>query len=220
MDDRDLNTLFRTAPGDPPPPTFDLTDVTTASARARARRRSALITVAACVVLALAGFGVSRIPFGGSVSDSQVASGPARPDDASPRLPNAASPSPLQGSGGEVGPRVEGASGCDGVDRELATALADELPSTGRGDAQPGQICSPGSRSAAFRVIDGDRHGLVSVVLTPPGGAVPPPSGDAMAQEPASNGQTIIVYSIPDGSSDPPLPAGLDRIANVLAARF
>lgn len=219
MDDRDLNTLFRTAPGDPPPPTFNLADVTAASARARARRRSALVTAAACVILALAGFGVSRIPFGGSVSDSQVAAGPAQHDDASPRLPNA--PAPMQGSGGsgQVGPRTEATPGCQ-VDRELATALAGELAGTGSGEAQPGQACPAGSRSAAFRVVDGDRHGLVSVVLAPTGSAIPPRSGDAMAQEPASNGQTITVYSVPEGSSDPPLPAGLDRIARTLAARF
>ncbi|GLY67375.1 hypothetical protein [Amycolatopsis taiwanensis] len=213
MDERDLSTLFQAAPGDPPPPTFDLSDVTAASARARARRRSALVTAAACVVLALAGFGVSRIPFTGSSTSQVAGQAPA----AAPHVP-----SPLQGSdrNGQAGPRAEGASGCDQVDSELATALAGELRGTGRGDAQPGRVCPTGSRSAAFRVVDGDRHGLVSVVLALPGSAVPLESGDAMAQAPAAGSGSIIVYSTPDLASDPPLLADLDRIARALAARF
>jgi hypothetical protein len=218
MDEREVGTLFRAAPGDPPLPTFDLADVTAASARSRARRRLALLMAVACVVLALAGFGVSRIQLTGTTSGTSQVAGRRQPDEASGRLPNAFSPSPLQGSG--VSGEIANSSGCDTVDRELATALAGELPAIGVGGPEPGQVCPAGSRSAAFRVVDGDRSGVVSVALAPPGIAVPLDSSGATARETTSSGGSIAVSSTPDPGSAPPLPADLDHIALALAARF
>jgi hypothetical protein len=220
MDERELGTLFKEAPGDPPPPTFDLTDVTAASGRATARRRSALILAAGCVVLVLVGLGLTRLAFTGTTAAPgapQVATGgpPARPSDAS-------TPSPLQGSGGigEAGPRAESTPGCDKVDRELATALAGELPATGATDASPDPACPAGARSAGFRISDGDRRGFLAATVVPPGVALPPASGAASARQQTSSGATLVVSSVPDPGSAPPLESSLRSIALALSPRF
>jgi len=56
MDDRELEAMFAAAPGEPPPPTFSRSDVVTASKRARARRRSAIAAMCACLVVLMGGF--------------------------------------------------------------------------------------------------------------------------------------------------------------------
>ncbi|MFD2417851.1 hypothetical protein [Amycolatopsis pigmentata] len=223
MDERELGTLFREAPGEPPPPTFDLTDVTTASARATARRRSALILAAGCVVLVLVGLGLTRFGFTGTTTSGapQVTTGgppagrPAPPSDAS-------TPSPLQGSGGtgEAGPRAEGTSGCEKVDRELATALAGELPVTGAVDASPDPACPAGARSAGFRISDGDRRGFLSVTLVPSGAVPPPAAGVASIRKETPSGATLVVSSAPDPGSAPPWENHLESIVRDLAPRF
>jgi hypothetical protein len=226
MDERELGTLFKAAPGEPPPPGFTLEDVTAKSARVTARRRSALIIALGCVVLVLAGFGLTRLDFGSTTSNSasepaQVATG-EQPGDAEGRHPNASTPSPLQGSGGtgEDGPRAEGTPGCDKVDRELATALAGELPATGVTGPAPGRGCTTGSRSAGFQVTDGERHGFVSVTLLGSGITFPPESSMVTVQEKASSGGVLVVSSAPDPGSAPPLQGDLRHIALDLAARF
>jgi hypothetical protein len=223
MDERELSTLFRDAPGEPPPPGFDLTDVTAASARAIARRRSALILAVGCVVLVLVGFGLTRLGFTGTTATSgapQVTTGggPAGP---SAHPPGASTPSPLQGSGGigEAGPRAESTPGCDKVDRELAVALAGELPAIGATGASPNPACPVGARSAGFRINDGDRQGFLSATLVPPGAALPPAAG-AMAREQTSSGAILMVSSVPDAGSAPPLENDLRSIALALARRF
>lgn len=221
MDERELGTLFRDAPGEPPPPTFALTDVTIASARATARRRSALILAVGCVVLVLVGLGVTRFGFTGTTATSgapQVTTGgprPAPPSDAS-------IPSPLQGSGGtgEAGPRAEGTSGCEKVDRELATALAGELPATGAADASADPACPAGARSAGFRVSDGDRRGFLLVTLVPKGATPPPAAGVTSVRKETPSGAILVVSSAPDQGSAPPLEARLPSIVLDLAPRF
>ncbi|HKS45562.1 MAG TPA: hypothetical protein VJT49_10695 [Amycolatopsis sp.] len=225
MDERELGTLFRAAPGDPPPSTFTLEDVTAASARATARRRSTLIMTLSCVVVVLVGFGLFRWgPSTGTNTTSgsaQVITG-GQPAQAPERLPNASTPSPLQGSDGtgEAGPRAEGTTGCDKVDRELAIALAGELPVTGASGPSPGRVCTTGSRSAGFQVTDGDRKGFLSVTLLPAGVAVPVEPGAMTAQELAASGATLVISSTPDPGGAPPFQTDLQRVAVALAARF
>src|SRR4051812_6166459 len=109
MDEKELQTLFKAAPGDPPPPGFTLNDVKSASARAKARRRSTVLLAACFAVLALGGLGIVRITHPESMT---TASAPmlsqGQPGDGSARPPKASTPSPLQGSGGtgEDGPRA------------------------------------------------------------------------------------------------------------------
>ncbi|TVT23524.1 flagellar basal body-associated FliL family protein, partial [Amycolatopsis acidiphila] len=115
MDEKELETLFRAAPGEPPPPGFSLSDVTAASARAKERRRSALLLTAACLVAVLSAAGIAGVSYFRSTETST-----AQPVTAPERLPGTSPvPSPLQGSGGngKDGPRAEGTSGCEKVDR-------------------------------------------------------------------------------------------------------
>ena len=147
MDENELGTLFQAAPGEPPPPTFGLADVTAASARAKVRGRS-VVALAMLLVVGLGIFGLTQLKL---ASFPETTSSSGQPGSADARLPKASTPSPLQGSGGtgEDGPRAEGTPGCEKVDRELATALAGELPATGvTGRPSPGRACTTGARSA------------------------------------------------------------------------
>jgi hypothetical protein len=233
MDDREWERMFVAAPGEPPPPTFGTADIVAASRKAEARRRSAIVVICSLFFVVLAGAGVFRlvaIPNLNGNSAAPAQSGVAgQPGDASGRPPNAAGNqdfptlSPMQeGDGsGRNGPRAESASGCDKVDRELATALAGELsvPVTAA-DALPGGVCTTGSRSAAFQV----QGGTVSVTLLPPLIGLPPAQqlpGAVQVQRPAVSGGTLVVVSAPPaGSTAAPLAAEVGRIADTLAARL
>jgi hypothetical protein len=220
MDEHELETMFRDAPGTPPPAAFSLDDVTKASARATARRRTTLLATAACLVAVLCAAGVAGVSYLRSTgTPEQPAAAPARLPDASPV------PTPLQGSGGngKDGPRAEGTSGCEKVDRELATALAGELPATGTAGPEPGYTCPTGTRSAGFHVTQGDRNGFVSVTVFPAGTKVSFPAltrGAVPAQQRTAGGATLIMVTIPDPGSAAPLGDELPRIANALSARF
>jgi hypothetical protein len=221
MDEHELETLLRAAPGEPPPPGFTLADVTSASARATARRRMNVLLAAVCVIAALGAGTIAGLShFRGTVPPTgQPVAAPERPSLASP------APSALQGSGGtgEDGPRANSTSGCEKVDRELAIALAGELPATGVTGPSPGRVCPTSTRSAGFQVTDGDRSGEVSATLFPAGVAVqiPAPSnGAVVAEQQAAGGGTIAVFSTPDGSSRAPLEGTLPAIATALAQRF
>lgn len=220
LDEQGLEALFREAPGAPPPPTFSLDDVTRASARATARRRTTLLATAACLVALLCAAGIAGVSYLRSTGT------PAQPAAAPVRLPEASPvPTPLQGSGGngKDGPRAEGTSGCEKVDRELATALAGELPATGTAGPEPGYACPTGTRSAGFHVTQGDGRGLVSVTLFPAGTKVSFPAlvrGAVPAQQRTASGATMVVVSVPDVGSAAPLGGELPRIANALSAHF
>jgi hypothetical protein len=240
VDERELRSLFTIAPGEPPPPTFDATDVRAASARATARRRTRLLAGGgvAVVVLFAAGLigvllarqvdhgptaGVAGAPAQHQVSGSgQPGQAPMRPPDSggTEGFPNQ---QPEQGGAGpgEDGPRTEGTPGCEKADGELATALAGELPVPGSpAGAGPGRLCTPGARSAGFSV-DG---GSLSVVVLPQGMAnpFPQPAGAAAAagRKTASGGLLLLVSDPHMPGAAPPLAGDLNRIATDLAARF
>ncbi|HVV09633.1 hypothetical protein [Amycolatopsis sp.] len=217
MDEKELEELFRAAPGEPPPPGFGLAEVTGASARAAARRRQLVLLVATCLVVLVGTAGVVGLTYfrSNGTSAAQPALAPARPPDI------LTTPSASQGTGGngEDGPRAESTSGCDKVDRELATALAGELPATGVTGPYPGRGCVAGARSAMFHVPGGS----ISAALIPHGveyrlDQVP---GQVVASQLAQvSSGTIVVVSVPDAGSTAPLSEQLTRIATGLAARF
>lgn len=225
MDDRleehDLEALFRDAPGAPPPPTFSLEDVTKASARATARRRTTVLVTAACLVAVLCAAGIAGVSYFRSTGPStgQPVAAPARPSQTSP------GPTPLQGSGGngKDGPRAEGTSGCEKVDRELATALAGELPATGTAGPEPGQVCATGTRSVGFHVTQGNQSGFLSVTVFPAGVKVALPTltpGTVPAQQRTASGATLVLLAVPDAGSTAPFGDDLPHLASALAARF
>ncbi|WP_158884295.1 hypothetical protein [Amycolatopsis anabasis] len=241
MDERELETLFREAPGEPPPAGFTVTDVTKASARAGIRSRNRVLVAVSCAVVLLAGGGLTGLLLNDGVLE-QTASAPefqSNADSGNPRQPGGGTGrppnavpqegfptySPKQGGdgSGENGPRAEGTQGCDKVDRELATALAGELPVTGL-QASPARWCAPDWRSAAFEVADTGRGGVISATVVPSGQMIKPtglPQGTLVAERAAKGGGTVFVLSVPrTGSVDPPFPNDLDRIVTALAARF
>lgn len=238
MDDRELETLFRDAPGEPPAPTFDVGDIAARSRRATARKQNMIVLACSFGVLVLAGLGTlgvvlnSGLPedtasvAGGAVSDNATKfDAQEQPGDAPGRLPNAGTPegfpdaSPKQG-GDASG---ESTSGCDQVDRELAIALAGELPIAVTSEAQPGRLCAPGWRSAGFHVEDGSASGTVSATVVPAGSAIQlaeQPRGTAIVERPAASGSTVVVLSIPDPGSKAPVADTVESIAAKLAARY
>lgn len=113
--------------------------------------------------------------------------------------------------------------GCVEVDRELAVALADELPvARGLNAAPAAAQCPPGARGVSYLLRDGDVHGTVSVVLTPPG-ELPPSFGEATRSETAitSGGGELHVLSRPaEGASAVPFADELPGLAQRLAERF
>ncbi|MGA6163194.1 hypothetical protein [Amycolatopsis magusensis] len=241
MDDRQLETLFRDAPGEPPEPTFDLGRVTRASHRAKVRRRNTVSAVCGAVLVVLVGAGVitGARESGDELSAAAPASteevngntqlgpmgqpgdGPGRPPVAAPE--SFPSDSPMQGgeTTGETGPRAEGTFGCDQADRELATALAGELPVPAPdGTAMPGRVCSTDFRSASFPV----GGGVVSASVVPAGVSLTlatQPEGTLRAEAQSPTGATVLVLSIPaPGSTDAPFAKDMQGVADALAKRF
>lgn len=227
MDEHELRELFRSAPGEPPPAGFDVRDVRERSARAAIRRRMTIAAASLCVVFALLGAGIAGFVQSRTTQSNQVlgqeqpASGPARLPSAS-GLPG---PSAMQGGvgSGENGPRADSTPGCDKVDRELATALAGELPATGITGPRAGEVCTPGSRSAAYGVAEGGRTGTVSATVLPRGASVQLArlaDGSVADQRLTAAGGTVIVLSVPGAGSAAPLSDDVAKIAAALAARF
>ncbi|TVT21857.1 hypothetical protein FNH05_33785, partial [Amycolatopsis rhizosphaerae] len=81
MDERELETLFRAAPGEPPAPGFTLEDVTRVSARTSARHRTRLWIATACVIAVAGSGGLAAVYLrpGSGASDGQPVAAPARP---------------------------------------------------------------------------------------------------------------------------------------------
>ncbi|NIJ14920.1 hypothetical protein FHU38_005328 [Saccharomonospora amisosensis] len=230
MDEGELRQLFREAPGEPPEPTFTAQDVVTASRRTTARRRAAVAGVAAAVVLVAGVGGTVGVLLGdGSGSETGTLSPALAPEQGQPGEGRARPPSiegfpgvsPKQGGeAGEDGPRADSTGRCEKVDRELAAALAGELPIGAAEQASTSPVCPAGSRAAAYRV----EEGTVSVVLVAPGVApqLPrQPRGTAIAERDSPQGGTLLVVSIPaQESTVAPFADQLERVAAALAARF
>ncbi|ASR38634.1 hypothetical protein BAY61_30630 [Prauserella marina] len=242
MDEKELEGLFLEAPGEPPPPGFTAADVATASRRATAKRRGIVAGVAAAVVM-LGGVGTAiGVLSGPAPSEQTTAAAPqtesaptaqrgnaendqsGQPESEAERHPSAQvvpQDSPKQGdeSNGKTDPRVGSTAGCDKVDRELAIALAGELPVTASGAARPASVCPSGARTAALPF----EGGTVDVVLVPQGGetSFQWAEGTATARQRTAEGATVVVASVPEpGSRTPPFADRLDDIATALAERF
>lgn len=236
MDDRELESLFRTAPDDPPAPTFNAEDVASRSRKASARRRSIVAVTSAFGVLVLAGLGTIGVLVnmdlsgegmgiaGSTASDTEFGA-PEQPEDGSGRLPNAGTAQDFPPASPKQGGDVQGEStpGCDQVDRELANALAGELPVTVTTQAVPGRVCANGWRSAGFHVRDGAASGLVSAAVVPAGTAIQlaeQPEGSAFAEQRTASGATVLVLSVPHAGGAAPFPDAVESIAAGLAARY
>jgi hypothetical protein len=254
VDDQKLNDLFQAAVRDVPPASFDELDVAKESRRVTQRRRSLLAGGSALTIVVLAvgvlvttgGFG--QTPGGTSASAGAALVAPAQSNTersfGSEQLPQAhpaasapesgfPATTPMQGGAdaGSAGSNAGGTpGGCGPTDRELAVALANELPSVGAksfvaDNAIMGTLtCPTGSRSAAYRVQDGSAEGDVIVVLAPAGsqaGEFGARAGSVSASAPASGGRMLTVVIQPRSTSpSAPLGARVGDLAVTVAARL
>lgn len=249
MDEQKLAELFRDAARDAPPASFDVTGVRSASARAGARRRSAIAlgsTMAAVLVLGGLVATTNLLP---ETTNDTAAAGSAEgasspnvtpfsagepevlPKDASPDRSGGIPPKSIPEDPSTQGDEPSGSAGrpsagsaqrgCVEVDRELAVALADEL-SVANAQASPAVAdCPIGARGASFLVRDGGIYGTVSVVVVPPGvSALTPDANTQFQTAETSDGDRLYVLSRPEeGSSVAPFSAELSSMAERLAAR-
>ncbi|WIX86567.1 hypothetical protein [Amycolatopsis sp. DG1A-15b] len=237
MDEQELRSLFSAAPPDVPSPTFTTDDVVRESRRQTARHRNRITAGVSAVALVVAGFGAYGVLSGGTpksmtaTSDNgaaQAGPGSAQPGDGSMRpqiggeSPNFPAQPPQQGGAGDgkTGQLAEGASGCEQVDGELATALAGELPGHFAADqAVPGGACSTVSRSAGFPVPGGEvaaavyPKGIPEVFKSQPAGAVTARVGTA-------SGGVLVLVSVPSAGTAAPYAGQVDRFARDLAPLF
>lgn len=247
MDDKRLSELFASAVRDAPPASFDERDVATASRALAARRRTQALGGSGFAVIVLAtglffAFGSPSTTTSGEAASAGVAAtaphtfgrnaapGLAEPGSAKPVFPGIA---PKQGgtTTGKVGPNADSTPhGCGPTDRELAVALANELPSVGAEPVRPTDAvqvpltCEPTTRAAGYVVHQGAATGQVIALLGPETGplATPPTSkGTVVANAQVSGGRLLTLYSEPlPGSPAAPVAARLRDLAARLAGMF
>jgi hypothetical protein len=249
VDEKKLTELFKDAVRDAPPASFGTGDVQRASRRATERRRTAIVSGSVLAVVLLGGGVVTGVALsgenldsnasapmvassgqgdgGGTMYDNGAASGASARAESG--QPNDRSEGPKQGGSpvGSAGPSAGSTpGGCEKADRELAAALASELPAAANarvGAEKPVPFaCPPGSRAASFEVVDGPRSGTLSVVLAPPGstpgivpmGAKVPGTVNRNASALLSGGMVYIVSQPGPELAEPPF----GEIAQSLAA--
>lgn len=253
MDEKKLRDVFRDAVGEAPPPTFQIGDVRSESGRQRVRHRNALLGGSALVIAVLAGVTVLGVALWKG-TDTQATAGAPMLDtssgnatsgkndvpneDQSPRAASGGAEqdksfppeSPKQGgtSNGNAGPPGPGSTlqGCGQADRELAAALAGELPAAAHSSpVDANVVCPAGSRSFAVPVTDGDRTGRLTVVLAPPGTTVDypvtgSPQGTVVGTGTVKDGRHVFVITEPaDGTGDAPLDTQVQDIADRSAVK-
>jgi hypothetical protein len=238
MDEPELRSLFSAAPGDAPEPTFSQDDVVRESRRQTVRHRNRITAGVSAAVLVVAGFGAYGVLSGstpksmtaanGDAVSSQSDLGSAQPGDGPMRpqvggeSPNFSSAVPQQGgtTDGRTGRLAEGASGCEQVDRELAIALAGELPGhVSDTQAVPGGACSTAARSAGFPVAGGE----IAAAVYPKGIPVArkfQPAGTVTAQVGTASGGALVLVSVPSAGAAAPLAGQVEQFAHALAPRF
>jgi len=235
MDERDLRRLFQEAPGEVPPPSFGLADVQAASRRAAARQRMRIAMASSAAALVLVGGGLfaavgplsgggnsggaggdiaAEAPQMGVRTNKQPSGAPERPSDGG--FPSGGEASSKQGGGTFSAPEGNAA-------RTERCAVVD--PSS---EPIPGDLsCPAGVTSAAYRVSDGPRRGVVSVARVSARLAASPAAVDQLnaddlpdASAEAADGSVIVVVSRGEGSSEPPYASRLLQIAEGIAAAW
>ncbi|OLF09476.1 hypothetical protein BLA60_20180 [Actinophytocola xinjiangensis] len=241
MDEHKLSELLRDAVADVPPPTFDQGDVVRESARQRVRRRNGLLTGSALGVALLAGAtALSVALWTGTDSSGQpnAASGDSAPgngttapyeleEEKAADAPSAggdtnSSPeSRKQGrtSGEEAGPAGPGStpSGCEQADRELAAALAGELPAA----ALPAYYTCPSDVTNITYDLYGGR---LTVMLLDAGSlmASDDEPGWTMRQAVAetADGRHVMIFSAARDPGTPPFADELEDLAERVAGHY
>ena len=249
MDERKLAELLRDAVAETPPPTFDQNDVARESARQRVRLRNGILTGSALGVALLAGataLSVALWTGARSADQPNAAEGVAAPGNGSTapyelnEETEAEARADSQGGGDsnsspesrkqgrtpaeDAGPAGPGStsSRCEQADRELAAALAGELPAAAKSE-QPlphVYVCVQGGTSVTYGLPNGT---LVATV-------VPPDSDSAIGQEPgtelaradapAADGSTVVIISLAEAGQTPYYAAHLHDWARRVAETY
>ncbi|MCP3799239.1 hypothetical protein NLX83_08215 [Allokutzneria sp. A3M-2-11 16] len=175
--------------------------------------------------------GVPLVPFTGT---QPMPSGVVPPGKTT-QLPPRSIPEPTskQGDGGSgsAGPRTSSTpTGCGPADRELAVALAHELPAAaGHTPTPANRSCAPGSKAVSVLVRDGDVSGVISVILAPPDvkigtedvGTRDLPPGSKSASAYAPSGRPLTVVSEPgQGSTSSPFGGRVEELAKKIAEKY
>jgi hypothetical protein len=247
MDEKRLAELLKDVVADTPPPTFTHADVTRESARQRDRRRNGLLAGSAFGVAVLAGataLGVALwtggpTPSSVTSADSGESSGNgnAAPYELSEENTAAAPDAEggerqgfppeeskqgdsSAGNGGPAGP-ASTSRGCEQVDRELAAALAGELPAAANIEASDAKLavlpCPSGGRGAMFELSDGQ----LTVLVFPSGsldGIDMTAGGGAQVTVPTSKGEQLLLVSQPSvPGGEVPYESDLSSFATAIA---
>lgn len=246
MDEKKLSELLKDVVAETPPPTFTASDVARESDRQRVRHRNGVLAGSAFGVAILAGataLGVALWTGPTSSPDATSAeslasggNGNAAPyelpnEDNKAAAPterggaeNVPSETPKQGgypdgSGGPAGPAGT-PRGCEQVDRELAAALAGELPAAARISPEAADLsqseCGQGVSAVTFHLADG----TISAMSVPPDVLAtmgqPPGRETERAQATTPSGRTVVVIST--GSAPDAPPPYADRLQEWAAA--
>lgn len=250
MDERELAQLFEAAADDAPPSRFGHADVVVASRRATQRRRAGIAAGSVFAVAVLAG-GVAlggglfagrdnaeRATAGSAIESDQQAPGGGQADSAPPqRQPSELS---VPGEAALPGKAVPwpglsdsaASASCGEADRELAQALARELPAADTTAAGPvPDACPPGVRAVAVPVADGDATGSIYLVLGPVDAPLTAATtgqpvereqdGASGYQHRTASGRLLLVLSVPsvDGEQ-PPFAADAAALAERIGSEF
>jgi hypothetical protein len=244
MDERRLAELLHDAVAETPPPSFDEHDVARASERQRIRRRNSVVTGSAFGVVVLASataLGVALWTGPNSAeqtsADTAAAGGNATagpnelPEEDKAGAPDAEreyepqiapSESRKQGrpSSGDAGPEGPGStpSGCEQADRELAAALAGELPAAA--PPLPQYECVSAGTSVSYRLPSG---ALTAMLLAPNsllGSGSAPDQEVVSADATADDGRRVVIMSVAPKPGTPPYADVLDEWAQQVAARY
>lgn len=252
MDEKKLAELFNDAVPDVPPASFDAGQIRRASHRATIKRRNSIVAGSALALVLLAGGTVTTVALSGEMKattassadsgsgapmansgsmdaegNAQQPAAPAPRSESSHQLDNRVGP-PKQGGtpSGNAGGAGSTPSGCK-ADRELAAALAGELPAAAsRIEIAIPFGCPEGSRAAAFAVSDGGNQGTISIVVVPPGvePGIAPMGGNVYGYVPgqavAASGATVYVVSQPSSGSEAPLANDVARYAAEIGEQY
>lgn len=239
VDERELQTLMKGLPGDAPSPSFDADSIRAASARAGARHRMRIAagsTLAAAMLIGggvIVGSGVlgNDSLFGRHQDGGQEAATNADSGQPDPRVVRPSSGGPVSGSPEssmqgddsrlESQYRASRTLGCESVDRELAVALAGELPVAPSGDAYGGELPCAAGGNAGYQISDADSRGAISIAYFRKGDGQPrlriAENDEYVEVRTESNGSIIVLSTpaLPDMQA--PHSEDLLRIANALA---
>jgi hypothetical protein len=248
MDEKKLAELLKEVVAETPPPTFTHADVTKESARQQQRRRNGLLAGSAFGVAVLAGataLGVALWtggPTPSAVTSPEVGAYDSNESAAPYELPDEGGTDSAQaergeeqgfppegskqgdssaGNGGPAGP-ASTPRGCEQVDRELAAALAGELPAAAKvkvDDAIPVSLSCPEGATGAAYDLPGGR---ISVILMPDDAALATASTrGTQADAPTTDGRQVFLVSEPvSASGTAPFGSDIERIATELGQLY